>query len=171
MHFIRHRSHLVFSTVIGLSSACDAPGETTTAAGETTSAASPSTSTPAPDPVAAEPPTVPSAVPSTVASANLSMGSGEFDGMKFEGISCQATEGGLFASAAIFGVLAKQKQAFTACTGGANVRVHFSSDGATVTDIRVADAANPKAAACVQQELSKAKLPAGTCVATLHLGF
>jgi hypothetical protein len=115
----------------------------------------------------------PAEVPAQVEGANLSVESMDVDGFSTRGLSCKLEGGGgLLGGPLIVGVIAKEKDALRACAPSPrDVRVGFSAaaDGA-MTGIAVADAGDPKVAACVAGVLGKLKSPSpGRCVITLAL--
>ena len=94
------------------------------------------------------------------------------DGLPIRDLHCDLTQGGLFASVAVAGVLAEKKTAFDACApDGAAVTLSWRWDGGATHDVRAGSSAPEGASACVRTAMTTIQSPqSGTCRATLLVG-
>lgn len=133
----------------------------------TVSATATAAASPAPPPVKAPP----SDVPTAAASANLDMEGAEVDGFKLKTISCKVANANPFTAAAMFKPLAQQSSALDACVDKpTDVSLHLSVADKKVSDVRVAGAPTPEAAACIAKAIEGATWSDPlTCVLSLTL--
>lgn len=93
------------------------------------------------------------------------------NGLKVKDLRCTLKSGGLFASAAVVGALAKQKKALRACAKGkkARPRVRWRFSGGRATSIE-ASGKRKAVAACVKRAFRRVRAKvSGRCAATLVL--
>ena len=147
--------------------ACGGEAATTTASGSAKvvasgSAAGKATASAAPTAAASATATatvaaVPSDVPTAAASANVSMENAELDGFKMKGISCKAANANPITAIALLKPLAAQKAALDACVDKqTEVSVHFNVVDKKATEVKVAGAPTPEAAACIAKAIEGA---------------
>jgi hypothetical protein len=97
---------------------------------------------------------VPTDVPTAAASANVSMEGAELDGFKMKAISCKAANANPLTAVALLKPLASQKAALEACVDKqTEVSVHFNVVEKKATEIKVAGAPTPEAAACIAKAI------------------
>jgi hypothetical protein len=113
----------------------------------------------------------PSDVPTAAASANVSMENAELDGFKMKGVSCKAANANPITAIALLKPLAAQKAALDACVDKpSEVSIHFNIADKKATDIKVAGAPTPEAAACIAKAIEGATWADPlTCVVKLDL--
>lgn len=91
------------------------------------------------------------------------------DGLEVHDLSCSLTKGGLFATAAVVGALAKKKKAFDAChPAGAAFAVEVA--WGTSPTAKVTRASKKAKSACMVKALRATKGPAGSCTAVILVG-
>jgi hypothetical protein len=167
--------------LLGMCVAMVACGDASPPAPASSASAKPSAGAPAasaaPSPAATSAaPTVtppPADVPSAAASANVTMSDAELDGVAFKAISCKAANANPLTAITLLAPVAKQKAALDACMGGkgGEVALHFSVAAKKATDIKVAGAPTPEAAACIARTLEGAAWADDlTCVVKVQLG-
>jgi hypothetical protein len=105
------------------------------------------------------------------AGTKINIGKMTADGQEVRSLSCNLDDGGLFASMAIVGGLAKQKKAFDACAkDGAAFKIEWAWNGDRAKDLKVSggtDAQN----ACISKAFAEIKGPVkGKCSAVLLAG-
>lgn len=113
----------------------------------------------------------PSEVPTAAASANLNMEDATIDGFKLKTISCKVADANPFTAIAMFKPLAQQSSALDACVDKpTDVRLHLGVADKKVSDVRVAGAPTPEAAACIAKAIEGAAWSDPlTCVVSLTL--
>lgn len=138
-------------------------------AAKATASAAPSAAAPA----TAAPSVVapPSDVPSAAASANVSMENAELDGFKMKAISCKAANANPITAIGLLKPLAAQKAALDGCVEKpSEVSVHFNVVDKKATEVKVAGAPTPEAAACIAKAIEGAAWADPlTCVVKLDL--
>lgn len=104
--------------------------------------------------------------------ANVSLGSGEANGLKLQSLSCVAKKRPLLGAMAMIAAFAERKAALDACApGGAAAVVTWSGAAGGVTDLKAFTTLGPKSDACVEAALEDAKSPiAGQCAAAVLFG-
>lgn len=171
------RSALAVFAVVALVACGEASGSATSASAAASSAPppKPSTSASAATTASAAPaPTVkapPSDVPTAAASANLDMQNATVDGFTLKTVSCKAANANPFTAIGMLSPLAKQQAALDACVDKAtDVSLHFAIADKKASDVRVAGAPTPEAAACVAKAIEEAQWNEPlTCVVKLAL--
>lgn len=110
---------------------------------------------------------------SAFADTQIKVGQMTADGLEVHDLSCKLRSGGgLFASMAIVGALAKQKKAIDACAPeGAAFQVSLVWAGGKTSEAKVEKGSKDAASACVTAALKKISAPAeGTCSAVILAG-
>lgn len=99
----------------------------------------------------------PSDVPSSAPSANVSMEGAELDGFKMKAISCKAANANPLTAIALLKPLAAQKATLDGCVDKpSEVSVHFNVADKKATEVKVAGAPTPEAAACIAKAIEGA---------------
>lgn len=113
----------------------------------------------------------PTNVPSAAPSANVTLGDTTMNGATFNSVSCHAANANPFTALAMMSPLANQKAALDRCGAKADVAIHFVVSGQKVSDVRVAGAPTPEAAACIAKEVTAAAWTEDlVCVVKMPLG-
>jgi hypothetical protein len=106
------------------------------------------------------------------AKMNISVSNLSADGQEVHNLNCELSKGGLFASVAVVGTLAKQKAALSACApdGAAfSVQLTFADGGAK--EAKVLASSQKAKEACVARALSHLRTDLeGTCTAIILTG-
>lgn len=152
------------STASATASASTAP----TTKPSTSAAPPPSASTPAAPPPVKAPP---SDVPTAAASANLDMQDATVDGFTMKSVSCKLANANPFTAIGMLSPLAKQRAALDACVDKTtDVSLHVAVADKKASDVRVAGAPTPEAAACIAKAIEEAAwVEPLTCVVKLTL--
>lgn len=104
---------------------------------------------------------------SGVVGANVTVGSMTVDGLTLSNLSCKLAGGGLFASAAAIGSLAKQKKLLNRCAKDKPL-VTWTFKGGRAVDVKV-EGAKPKDAKCITRAMKKVRSQlSGQCSATIE---
>jgi hypothetical protein len=137
----------------GSASGSAKPAASGSAAAKATASAAPSAAATATATVVAPP----SDVPSGAASANVTMENAELDGFKMKAISCKAANANPLTAIALLKPLAAQKAALDGCVDKpSEVSVHFNVVDKKATEVKVAGAPTPEAAACIAKAIEGA---------------
>ena len=94
------------------------------------------------------------------------------NGMQLQDIHCELTQGGLFASMAVAGEIASQKEAFDACApAGAAVAMSWVWSGGATEQVHVRESTHASANDCMVTAMTAIQSQqSGSCRATLLVG-